>query len=72
MVRWFKLFGDQYLGFWGLGLVLFVLQEVPYIVMPFFPLETNPIMQMTETSMTGPLGEDPGIFMHRPYDLCGP
>ena len=50
MVRWFKLFGDQYLGFWGLGLVLFVLQEVPYIVMPFFPLETNPIMQMTETS----------------------
>lgn len=52
MVRWFKLFGDQYLGFWVLGLVLFLLQEVPYIVMPLFHPETNPIIQMAETSMT--------------------
>ena len=52
MVRWFKLFGDQYLGFWLPGLVLFLLQEVPYIVMPLFHPETNPIMQMTETSVT--------------------
>lgn len=52
MVRWFKLFGDQYLGFWLPGLVLFLLQEVPYMVMPLFHPETNPIMQMTETSMT--------------------
>ena len=52
MVRWFKLFGDQYLGFWLPGLVLFILQEVPYMVMPLFRPETNPIMQMTETSMT--------------------
>ena len=52
MVRWFKLFGDQYLGFWLPGLVLFLLQEVPYMVMPLFRPETNPIMQMTETSMT--------------------
>ncbi len=50
MVRWIKLFGNQYLGFWVLGLVLFALQEIPYIFMPLFRLETNPIMNMTETS----------------------
>lgn len=50
MVRWFKLFGDQYLGFWALGLILFALQEIPYVLMPLFRLETNPIMSMTETS----------------------
>lgn len=51
MVRWFKLFGNQYLGFWVLGLVLFVIQEIPYMIMPLFRLETNPIMNMTETSV---------------------
>ncbi|MBQ2688858.1 MAG: hypothetical protein IJG05_02150 [Solobacterium sp.] len=50
MARWFKLFGDQYLGFWGLGLVLFAVQEIPYILMPLFHLEANPIMNMAETS----------------------
>ena len=32
MVRWIKLFGNQYLGFWILGLVLFALQEIPYMI----------------------------------------
>ncbi len=50
MVRWIKLFGNQYLGFWVLGLVLFAVQEIPYMLMPLFRLETNPIMNMTETS----------------------
>ena len=50
MVRWIILFGNQYLGFWALGLVLFALQEIPYMLMPLFHLETNPIMNMTETS----------------------
>ena len=50
MVRWIKLTNDQYFGFWVLGLFLFVLQEVPYLVMPLFHLKTNPIMNMTETS----------------------
>ena len=50
MVRWFRLFGNQYLGFWALGLVLFFLQEIPYMLMPFFHLEKNPIMTMAETS----------------------
>ena len=50
MVRWLKLFGDQYFGFWILGLVLFAIQEIPYMVMPLFHLETNPIMNMAESS----------------------
>ena len=52
MVRWVKLFGNQYLGFWVLGIVLFAVQEIPYMVMPLFNLKTNPIMNMTETSIT--------------------
>ena len=51
MVRWLKLFGDQYFGFWILGLVLFAIQEIPYMVMPLFHLETNPIMNMAESSV---------------------
>ena len=50
MVRWIKLYGNQYLGFWVLGLALFALQEIPYMLMPLFHLGTNPIMNMTETS----------------------
>ena len=51
MVRWFTLLGDQYFGFWGLGLVLFSIQEIPYMLMPLFHLDANPIMTMTETSV---------------------
>lgn len=51
MVRWIKLFGDQYLGFWVLGLALFALQEIPYMLMPLFKLESNPIMNMRESSV---------------------
>ena len=51
MVRWFKLFGEQYFGFWVLGLVLFAIQEIPYVLMPLFHLETNPIMNMKEASI---------------------
>lgn len=50
MVRWFRLSGDQYLGFWVLGLVLFAIQEIPYMLMPLFRLKMNPIMNMRETS----------------------
>ncbi len=50
MVHWFRLFGNQYLGFWVLGLVLFAIQEIPYMLMPLFRLKTNPIMNMTESS----------------------
>lgn len=37
--------------FWILGIVFFALQEIPYMVMPLFKLETNPIMNMQESSM---------------------
>lgn len=33
-----------------MGIVLFALQEIPYILMPFIHLKSNPIMDMTETS----------------------
>ncbi|NLN97496.1 MAG: hypothetical protein GX127_03765 [Eubacteriaceae bacterium] len=50
MVKWFRLFGEQYVGFWFFGLILFILQEVPYIVMPLLTLNSNPVMGMQETS----------------------
>ena len=50
MVRWIRLFGNQYFGFWALGLVLFAVQEIPYMLTPLFHLKSNPIMNMTETS----------------------
>ena len=50
MIRWFKVFPHQYLGFWLLGLLLFIIQEIPYMVMPLFRLETNPLMTMPESS----------------------
>lgn len=50
MVKWAKIFGDQYLGVWILGIALFALQEVPYMVMPLLHLKSNPIMNMRETS----------------------
>ena len=51
MAKFFKLFWNQYLGFWILGLVLFAVQEIPYMVMPLLKLETNPIMNMKESSI---------------------
>ncbi len=50
MFKFFKIFGNQYLGFWVFGLLLFAAQEIPYMVMPLFKLQTNPIMNMTESS----------------------
>ncbi|MGI6014290.1 MAG: hypothetical protein ACOX7K_08470 [Oscillospiraceae bacterium] len=50
MFRWFKLFRDQYVGFWTLGLILFALQEIPYMVMPLFRMTDNSIMNMQESS----------------------
>lgn len=51
IVGWIKLLGNQYLGFWILGLVLFLIQEIPYMVMPLFKLETNPIINIYESSV---------------------
>ncbi len=50
MVRWFLLFRQQWCGFFALGLLLFALQELPYIVMPFISLSSNPLMGMQNQS----------------------
>ena len=50
MIKWCKIAGNQFFGFWALGILLFLLQELPYIMMPLFHLETNPIMNMQESS----------------------
>ena len=46
MFRAIRLFKDQYLGFWILGLLLFAIQELPYMIMPFLKLHENPIMNL--------------------------
>ena len=51
MVKWFRLTQNQYLGFFALGLVFFVLQELPYIVMPLISLQSNPLMDMQDKSV---------------------
>ena len=51
MFKFFKLIGNQYLGFWIFGLVLFVVQEIPYMIMPVLKLGSNPIMNMQESSV---------------------
>ena len=51
MVKWFRIGGGQYLGFWVLGLLLFAMQEIPYMVMPLIKLQSDPIMNMRESSV---------------------
>lgn len=51
MIKWIKIAGTQYLGFWIFGLILLALQEVPYMELPLFELENDPIMNMRESSI---------------------
>lgn len=46
MFKWVKIIKNQYLGLWLIGLALFAIQEIPYMIMPLIPLEANPVMQM--------------------------
>ena len=50
MVKWIRITQNQYLGFFALGLAFFVLQELPYIIMPLIPLQTNLLMEMQDKS----------------------
>lgn len=50
MFRFVKIFGNQYLGFWIFGLILLAVQEIPYMIMPLLKLQSNPIMNMKESS----------------------
>ncbi|ORX64432.1 hypothetical protein BCR32DRAFT_128709 [Anaeromyces robustus] len=45
-----KLFGNQYIGFWLFGLVLFAVQEIPYMIKPFIKLKKDPLTTMNESS----------------------
>lgn len=40
------LFRNYYLGVSFIGIIAFVIQEIPYIIMPFIKLKSNPIMNM--------------------------
>ena len=51
MVKWVRLSRNQYIGFFALGLAFFVLQELPYIIMPLIPLSSNPLMEMQDKSL---------------------
>ena len=50
MVKWLRLTKHQHLWFFRTRLV-FALQELPYMVMPFIPLKSNPLMQMQDKSI---------------------
>jgi len=50
LLKWFALTQNQYIGFFGIGLALFVLQQMPYIIMPLLHLESNPLMEMQDKS----------------------
>lgn len=46
MIKWKPLFKDYYLGIFVIGIIAYIIQEIPYLVMPFINLNNNPIMNM--------------------------
>lgn len=50
MVKWIKISKNTYFGLFVLGILFFILQELPYIVMPFIPIASNPLMEMQDKS----------------------
>lgn len=51
MFKWFKIVKNQYFGLWLIGLLLFLIQEIPYLLMQLIPLNINPIMEMPVNSL---------------------
>ena len=47
MLKFVHAFKHYYLGFSLIGVLAFVIQEIPYIIMPLVKPESNPIMNMT-------------------------
>ena len=47
MLKFIHLFKNYYFGISFIGIAAFVIQEIPYIVMPIFKPVSNPIMSMT-------------------------
>lgn len=46
MIKFFHLFKNYYLGISFCGILAFVIQEIPYMIMPIINPESNPIMNM--------------------------
>ena len=46
MLKFIHLFKNYYLGISLIGIIAFVIQEIPYIIMPLIHPESNPIMNM--------------------------
>ena len=46
MIKFLHLFKNYYLGISFIGIAAFVIQEIPYIVMPLINPASNPIMNM--------------------------
>ncbi len=46
MIKFAHLFGNYYFGISFIGIIAFVIQEIPYIIMPLIKTESNPIMNM--------------------------
>ena len=47
MIKFLHLFKNYYLGISFIGIAAFVIQEIPYIVMPLIKPASNPIMNMS-------------------------
>ena len=47
MLKFIHLFKNYYFGISFIGIAAFVIQEIPYIVMPLIKPASNPIMNMT-------------------------
>ena len=50
MIKIAHLFKNYYLGISFIGIIAFVIQEIPYIIMPLVKPESNPIMNMQNES----------------------
>lgn len=46
MLKFVHLFKNYYLGISFIGIIAFVIQEIPYIIMPLVKPSSNPIMNM--------------------------
>jgi len=46
VIKFIQLFRNYYLGISFIGIIAFVIQEIPYIIMPFIKPVSNPIMNM--------------------------
>lgn len=46
MLKFVHLFKNYYFGVSFIGIVAFIIQEIPYIIMPFIKPASNPIMNM--------------------------